>query len=192
MPSSLKELKEQVSRLPEADLQRFAEWFARMREKRSYEKRCDTTSGIPYKDLLKIFKKRNGNIPWVPWASMAASAMLKFYEAVRIQGCDPNDGDDGLMIEWGPAPEGEFKLAYVREVGPPRPPGRDEEVWHLTIALWFPLTSELERMKSGGKAFPTLREIERNFYSFALKSKLGTVTRKLKPSRVTVTYENVE
>ena len=192
MPSSLKELKEQDSKLSRANLESFAAWFARMREKRDYEERCDSTSGIPYKDLLKAFRKQAGKVPWVPWASMAASKMLTFFTTVRIRGCDPNDGDDVLMIEWGPASKNEFRLAYVREVGPPRPPGSAETIWHLTLDLRFPLTPELAKAKSGVKAFHTLREVERHFYSFAVKSKLGTVTRKLKPSRVSVTYHNVE
>jgi hypothetical protein len=192
MPHSIKALKDEVSKLPEADLEKFAEWFSRMREKRDYQKRCDTLSGIHHKDLLKAFRKQTGKAPWIPHASMAASLIKRFYESVRVKGCDPNDGDDVLMIEWGPKSKNEFRLAYVREVGPPSPAGRDAEVWHLALEMRFPISPELERTKSGVKSFHTLREIDRDFYRFAVKSKLGNVTRKLKPARVTVTYENVE
>jgi hypothetical protein len=163
-----------------------------MREKRSYQKRCDTISGIAYKDLLKAFRKQTGKVPWIPDASMAASKMNKFYNAVRVQGCDPNDGDDLLMVEWGPESKKEFRLTYVREVCPPSPDGRDADIWHLALGMRFPMSPELERTKSGVKSFHTLREVDRGFYKFAVTSKLGKVTRKLKPSRVSVTYENVE
>src|SRR5262245_65003269 len=106
MTSAMKELKAAVSSLPEADFGDFADWFRRLRDKRAYQKRCDTTSGIPCKDLLKAFRKQYGNVPWGPWASMAASKILKFFETVRIQGCDPNDGEDVLMVEWGRASKG--------------------------------------------------------------------------------------
>lgn len=192
MPRSIKELKDEISSLAEADLEDFAEWFSRMREKRNYQKRCDTSNGIPCKDLLRAFRKQTGKVLWVPRASMAASQIKKFYESVRVKGCDPNDGDDVLMIEWGPASKNEFRLAYVREVGPPSPPGRDASIWHLTVDMRFPMSPELERTKSGLKNFHTLREVDRDFYSFAATSKMGKVTRELKPRRVTVTFENVE
>jgi hypothetical protein len=118
--------------------------------------------------------------------------MQKFFLNVRVKGCDPDEDEDGLMIEWGPESKNAFRLAYIREIGPPTPVGRDGEICHLTLEMRFPMSPELERTKCGVKAFPSLREVERDFYGFPVTSKLGKVTRKLKPSRVAVTFENVE
>jgi hypothetical protein len=188
----LKELKGQISNLSEAELEKLAVWFARLREERSYQKRCDTISGIPYKDLLKAFKKQTGRGSWISDVGDAAVEIKEFFLGVRVQGCDPNDGEDVLEIDWGPESKNEFRLAYIREIGPPAPAGRDAEVWRLEVDMRFPMSPELERTKSGVKVFHTLREVDRDFYSYAATSKLGKVTRKLKPSRVTVTYENAE
>jgi hypothetical protein len=192
MPRSIKELKDDISNLSEAELEKFAVWFARLREQRSYQKRCDTISGIPYKDVLKTFRKQTGRGTWVNDVGDAAVEIKDFFLSVRVQGCDPNDGEDVLQIEWGPESKREFRLAYVREIGPPLPAGRDAEVWRLELDMRFPMSAELERIKSGVKIFHTLREVDRDFYSYAATSKLGKVTRMLKPSRVTITYENAE
>lgn len=192
MARSIKELKGEISNLSEPELEKFAVWFASLREQRSYKKRCDTISGIAYKDLLKAFKKQTGRGSWISTVSDAALEIKEFFLGVRVQGCDPNDGDDVLMIEWGPESKNEFRLAYVREIGPPLPAERDAEVWRLELDMRFPMSSELERTKSGLKSFHTLREVDRDFWSYTATSKLGKVTRKLKPSRVTITYENAE
>jgi hypothetical protein len=192
MARSSKELKDDISNLSEAELEKFAVWFGRLREKRSYQKRCDTIAGIPYKDLLKAFRKQTGRGSWISDVGDAAVEIKDFFLGVRVQGCDPNDGEDVLMIEWGPESKNEFRLAYVRELGPPSPAGRDTEVWQLAVDMRFPMSPDLERTKSGVKSFHTLREVDRDFYSYAATSKVGKVTRKLKPGKVTVSYENVE
>jgi len=46
MRFGFKELKDQVSNLAEADFERFAQWFSRLREQRAYQRRCNTKGGI--------------------------------------------------------------------------------------------------------------------------------------------------
>ena len=192
MATGIKEIQDQISSLSETDFERFAQWFFRIHQQRAYQKRCSTKSGIPYQDLLKAFTRQAGGRPSVPRASAAASLIQSFYLNKRVKGCDPDGGEDVLMLEWGSDSKTEFRLAYIREVGPPPRPGRDGDIWHLTLELRFPMSVELERIKSGMKSFRSLREVEEKFYEYAVASKVGKATRKLKPGRVIVTYENVE
>ena len=94
------------------------------------------------------------------------------------------------MIEWGADSKKEFSLSHVREIAPPRHPDAESEVWQLRLEMLFPMTSELQRLKSGCKIFKSLKEVENMaFTRFALMSPVGKATEELSPSRVKLTYE---
>ena len=196
MPFNFKKLKDEISNLSETDFNKFAQWFDRLHEQRVYQKQISTKNGIPYKEVLNVFKKKEGMTGdqlHIHEASIGASVMHGFYLKKRVKGCDPDDGGDILMTEWGPASDKEFQLSHVREICPPPRPDTDSEIWHLRLEMFFPLTPELQRLKSGTKSFNSLKEVEdMSFYKFAQLSPVGKATANLAPSRVKVTYENVE
>ncbi len=196
MAFDFKKLKNEISSLSETDFNKFAQWFDRLHEQRVYQKQISTKNGIPYQDVINAFKKnltmKDGQ-PFIWKASIAATTMKEFYLKKRVKGCDPDGGEDVLMTEWGPSSKKEFSLSHVREIAPPRGPDADSEVWQLRLEMFFPMTPELQRLKSGTKTFKSFKEVEALAFSrFAMMSPLGEATAELAPSRTILTYGNVE
>lgn len=77
-------------------------------------------------------------------------AMLRFYAEVRVNGCDPADDEDMLLLDWGSYDWGQgraYEIDLSRQVVLP---GRGAEaVVELHVVYRFPNTGDLARIPVG-------------------------------------------
>lgn len=77
-------------------------------------------------------------------------AMLRYYADVRVNGCDPGDDEDMLLLDWGSYDWGEgraYEVDLSRQVE--LPGRRDEAVVQLHIVYRFPNTGEIAKVPVG-------------------------------------------
>ncbi|HVL49981.1 MAG TPA: hypothetical protein VM754_00575 [Actinomycetota bacterium] len=77
------------------------------------------------------------------------ATMLRFYAEVRIQGCEPGDDEDMLLLDWGSYDWGEgraYEIDLSRQVTSPEEPG---DFWELHILYRFPSTGDLAAVPTG-------------------------------------------
>lgn len=194
MPAALQGLQKEVERLSDGELSKFCIWFNRYLTRYENEKHKDDNKGIPYKDVLQVFKRANlitGDKASFPEASSAGLAMAEFYKKTRVKGCRVDDDGDMLMAYWEPLSDKEFRLAYRRQLTPSPPPRGEDEIWALTVDMRFPMSEKLQRLGSGHKWFRALRHLEA-FEHFVLASRVATAVEDLKPDRSLLSYQNVE
>jgi hypothetical protein len=76
--------------------------------------------------------------------------MLRFYAGVRVNGCDPADDEDMLLLDWGSYDWGQgraYEIDLSRQV---LIPGRtDEAVIQLHVVYRFPNEGELAKIPVG-------------------------------------------
>ncbi len=196
MKPDIKRLKAEVSKLTKRDFDKFAAWLYREDSTREYRRLADETKGIAPGDLVKELRKRASFLFEKPkckelnfW-SLAGDSMGKFYREVRVKGCRFQDDADMLLAEWGAISDAEFRLAYIRQVIPPRPDG-ERKVWQLTVDTRYPVSEKLKRLKPGTRWFKSVRQFE-NFEAFRHTSPVCQALAGLKPIAATVSYEDVD
>jgi len=76
--------------------------------------------------------------------------LLRFYAQVRVNGCDPADDEDMLLLDWGSYDWGEGRAYEVDLSRQVVLPGRtDEAVVELHVVYRFPNTGELAKIPVG-------------------------------------------
>ena len=186
-------LKAQVTKLSPSAFARFANWVYKHAAKRDYEALADASTGIPHREVLRAFE-REFNIsrrkPDILEGAIGGVCMAAFYERTRVRGCAFNNDADMIIAEWGPEEDGEFRFAYTRQLISALPNG-DDQIWQLTLDMRFPTTQQLQKVGAGTRWFRSLRYHEK-LLLFIDSSRVGRATAKMKPSRVLLSYHNVE
>ena len=194
MPTTINQIKSEVTELSNREFDKLFAWMLELSRRREYKKLTDDSKGIPGKDVLQKFKQdlplsANGRV-LLEEAGDGNMVMAEFYKEVRVKGCRFENDADMLLAEWGPESKHEFRLAYTRQVIPPRPDGEDQ-IWQLTLDMRFPMSGELKRVKEGNQWFRSLRQLYA-FEKFAYYSQVGKILAETKPRRVSLSYGNVE
>jgi hypothetical protein len=82
--------------------------------------------------------------------SAVFDTMLRYYAEVRVNGCDPADDEDMLLLDWGSYDWGAgraYEIDLSRQV---LVPGRtDEAVLQLHVVYRFPNTGDLAKIPVG-------------------------------------------
>lgn len=99
---------------------------------------------------------------WVRWAGAhgvdplraslreGSDLMLSFYAEVRVQGCDPADDQDMLLVEWGSFDWGDgraFEVDFSRQLT--LPAARGGTVWGLHVVYRFAPTGTIGAIPQG-------------------------------------------
>lgn len=193
MSRKIDAIKAEVTKLSPSAFAKFASWVYNHAAKLDYEAQADDSTGIPYREVLRAFEREN-NIsrrkPDIWEAEIAGVCMADFYERTRVRGCAFKNDADMILAEWGPQEDGEFRFAYTRQLIPPLPSG-DDQIWQLTLDMRFPTTEQLHKVGAGTRWFRSLRDHEK-LLLFIGSSRVGRATAKVKPSRVSLSYHNVE
>jgi hypothetical protein len=194
MTPAIKKLRSDVAKLPKREFDKFVAWIYRLDTERDYKALADDVKGISPKDLMKELKKRASYLFKKPgklnFLNLAGKEMADFYKEVRVKGCRFEDDADMLLAEWGVATDTEFRLAYTRQIMPPRPDG-ESEIWQLTVDTRYPLSDKLKRIKSGSRWFRSLRQLD-DLNAFLYCSRVKQAVADMKPSRAVVCYQNLE
>jgi hypothetical protein len=192
MKQNIKKLKEEAAKLSDKDLMTFQIWCADLIEKRDHDKKSDDTKGIHYKDLLAEFRKSMSySAKYAATWNIGDTAIMfaDFYENTRVKGCRPDNDTDMLLVQWGPKSKNEFSFSYTRQVIPPVK--GEQEIWQLTLTFTFPGSEELKKVKTGNRWFRNLKQSS-ELGGFVIGSKTYDLLEELKPSRVSLLYDNVE
>lgn len=76
--------------------------------------------------------------------------MLRYYAEVRVNGCDPGDDEDMLLLDWGSYDWGQGRAYEVDLSRQVLLPGRsDEAVLELHVVYRFPNTGDLAKISVG-------------------------------------------
>lgn len=189
MSSQLRQVKQMASKLSVDELNHLVGWFYRLAEKKQRDNRSDTSAGIPPKSVLKAFRCtlpiRCGRICLD--AGLGATAMGKFYEGTRVKGCRFEDDADMLLVQWGFDDDQPF-LSFTRQIIPPQ---TKDEIWQLTLDFRYPPSKSLKGLRSGNRRFRSLHEMDA-YSRFVNKPGIVTKFENVQPSRVSLTYQNVE
>ncbi len=87
--------------------------------------------------------------------------MLHYYAEVRVNGCDPGDDEDMLLLDWGSYDWGEGRAYEVDLSRQVVIPGRtDEAVFHLHIVYRFPNTGDLAKVPVGNDWWGTPASVD--------------------------------
>ncbi|CAN5900069.1 hypothetical protein BH23ACT12_BH23ACT12_12560 [soil metagenome] len=96
------------------------------------------------------FAAANGVDPTTDSHATVFDAMLRYYAEVRVNGCNPADDDDMLLLDWGSYDWGQgraYEIDLSRQV---LLPGRtDESVVQLHVVCRFPNTGDLAKIPVG-------------------------------------------
>jgi len=99
---------------------------------------------------LVHFAAVNGVDPEKAPHTAVFDTMLRYYAEVRVNGCDPGDDEDMLLLDWGSYDWGQgraYEVDFSRQVVLP---GRsDEAVVQLHIVYRFPNTGDLAKVPMG-------------------------------------------
>jgi hypothetical protein len=191
MANALKSLKKEILALSLKELGTLTEWCEDRLEEARDQAKTDSGKGIAHADLLKELRKGLQPAYWKKLqVEEAASLMQSFYEDTRVRGCDVEEEQDMLLVEWG-TEKTDFYVAFTRQLMPPTKPGKDEEIWQLRIALFYPMTEALRNVMEGNRWFESLKKTDA-FARLVYTSKPFTLLGE-KPARKTlVTYQEVE
>jgi hypothetical protein len=193
MPRKLDALKEEVTKLSPSAFAKFAAWVYNQAAKRDYEAQADDSTGISHLDVLRVFEREfqiSHRRPDVLSGSSGGSCMADFYERTRVRGCAFKNDADMMLAEWGKQEGGEFRLAYTRQLIPTVPTG-DDQIWQLMLDMRFPSSEQLLKLGSGTRWFRSLRDREK-LLAFIYSSRVGHAVEKMKPTRVLLSYQDVE
>jgi hypothetical protein len=193
MSRKIDALKAEVTKLSSSAFEKFATWVYNQAAKRAYVALADDSTGIPHRDVLRVFKCELGMSRGKPdiWeGSIGGGCMADFYERTRVRGCAFKNEADMILAEWGPQEDGEFSLAYTRQLIPPLPNG-DDQIWQLTLDMRFPASEQLQKLGTGNRWFRSLREHEK-LLLFIYSSRVGRAVEKMMPTRVLLSYQDVE
>jgi len=193
MSRKIDALKAEVTKLSPSAFGKFATWVYNYAAKLDYEAQADDSTGIPHRDVLQVFKREfrlSGRRPNIWEGSIGGSCMSDCYERIRVRGCAFKNDADMLLAEWGPQDGAEFRLAYTRQLVPPLPSG-DDQIWQLTLDMRFPASERLQKLGAGTRWFRSLRDREK-LLLFIYSSRVGRAVEKMKPSRVLLSYQDVE
>jgi hypothetical protein len=193
MSRKIDTLKAEVTKLSPRAFTKFATWVYNEAAKRDYETQADDSTGIPHRDVLRVFEREfqiSRRRPNILEGSDGGGCMATFYERTRVRGCAFKNDADMILAEWGSQDGGEFRLAYTRQLIPPVPSG-DDRIWQLTLDMRFPASEQLQKLGSGTRWFRSLRDHEK-LLLFIYSSRVGRATEKKKPTRVLLSYQNVE
>jgi hypothetical protein len=192
MKQYVKKLKEEAAKLSDEDLVSFQIWCANLIEKRDRDRKSDDSQGIPYKRLLNEFRKATSySAKYAATWNIGDTAIMfaDFYENTRVKGCRFDNDSDMLLVQWGSESKSEFTFSFTRQVIPPVK--GDQEVWQLTLTFIFPRSEELKKVKAGNRWFRNLKQSS-ELSSFVIGSRIYDLLEELKPSRVLLSYDNVE
>ena len=192
MKQNIKKLKVEAAKLSDKDLMTFQIWCTDLIEKRDRDKKSDDTKGIHHKGLLAEFRKETAySSKYAATWNIGDTAIMfaDFYENTRVKGCPPVNDSDMLLVQWGPESKSEFTFSYTRQVIPPVK--GEQEIWQLTLTFTFPLSEELKKVKKANRWFRNLKQSS-ELSRFVIGSKTYDLLEELKPSRVSLSYENVE
>jgi hypothetical protein len=193
MPLTIDQLKDAVKKLPPRAFERFAAWIYTHAAKLEYEAQADDSNGIAHQDVLRVFERQYRIFrrkPDVLDGASGAACMASFYEQIRVRGCAFENDADMILAEWGPREGDEFRVAYTRQLIPPLPSG-DEQIWQLSLDMRFADSKQLRKLGAGTRWFRSLRDREKLLH-FSHLSRIGRAVENMKPSRVLLTYQNVE
>jgi len=193
MSRKIDALKDEVRKLSPTAFDKFATWVYNHAAKLQYEAQADDSTGISHLEVLREFERHNNlsrRKPDIWEGEIGGVCMADFYERIRVRGCAFKNDADMLLAEWGPQDDGEFRFAYTRQLIPPLPNG-DDQIWQLTLDMRFPTTEQLQKVGAGTRWFRSLRDHEK-LLLFIDGSRVGRATAKMKPSRVSLSYHNVE
>ena len=187
---SVRGIKQLASELSPDELNHLVGWCYRLAEKKQRDKDGDSTSGIVPKSALKTFRQmlplRRGRIA-LPDVTDGATVMLEFYEKTRIKGCRFEDDADMLLVEWG-LDGGKPFISITRQIIPPQ---SEDQIWQLSMDYWYKRSDSLKGISSGNKWFRSLHDIEA-LSRFIYCSRVVSRFSKLQPSKILLTYKNVE
>lgn len=193
MSQKMDALKAEVTKLSPTAFAKFATWVYNQAAKRDYEAQADDSAGISHRDVLREFE-RHYNVsrrkPDIWEGEIGGVLMADFYECTRVRGCSFKNDADMILVEWGLQDDGEFRFAYTRQLIPPLPNG-DDQIWQLMLDMRFPTAEQLQKVTAGTRWFRSLRDHEK-LLLFIDSSRVGRATAKMKPSRVSLSYHNVE
>lgn len=95
--------------------------------------------------------------------------MLGYYAAVRVNGCDPGDDEDMLLVDWGSYDWGDGRAYEVDLSRQVILPGRnDEAVVQLHIVYRFPNIGDIAKVAAGNDWWGTPASVDE--FAEALKS----------------------
>ena len=96
------------------------------------------------------FAAVNGVDPETDPHAAVFDTMLRYYSEVRVNGCDPGDDEDMLLLDWGSYDWGEgraYEVDLSRQVV--LPDRRDDAVVQLHVVYRFPNTGGLAKIPVG-------------------------------------------
>jgi hypothetical protein len=114
--------------------------------------------------------------------------MLEFYSALRISGCDPEQGDM-LLYQWGTSDWGEgrrFEVGITRQLALDE--DDDENLWQLSLTFRFPVAGSLEALGSGSKWCGSYRDLV-SFGAFVRSHSAYATVADRSDGTVELTYE---
>lgn len=79
------------------------------------------------------------------------ATMLRFYAEVRVDGCDPGDDEDMLLLDWGSYDWGDgraYEIDLTRQLVLPGG-GAEEDLRELHVVYRFPNTGTLATIPQG-------------------------------------------
>ena len=193
MSRKIDTLKDEVKKLSPSAFAGFAMWVYNYAAKLDYQAQVATRDGISHCNVLKTFEREwriSCRKPDVMNGTHGGCSMAGFYERTRVKGCAFKNDADMILAEWGRQKDGEFRLAYTRQLIPPLPSG-DDQVWQLTLDMRFPDSAPLRKLGSDTRWFRSLRDHEK-LVKFVYYSRVGRAFAEQKPSRVLLSYQNVE
>jgi len=193
MHLTIDQLKDAVKKLSPRAFEKFAAWVYNHAAKLEYEAQADDSNGIAHRDVLRVFEREfriSRRKPDILDGSSGADCMADFYERTRVRGCAFKNDADMILAEWAQREGGEFRLAYTRQLIPPSPSG-DEQIWQLSLDMRFRASKELQKLGAGTRWFRSLRDREK-LLLFIHSSRVGREVENMKPSRVLLSYQNVE
>lgn len=112
--------------------------------------------------------------------------MLRFYAEVRVEGCDPADDEDMLLLEWGSYDWGEgraYEIDLSREVAL-----AGGQIRQLHVLFSFPNVGELGGIPQGNDWWGSPDRIDE--FAEALKSNVALIAAGSEPISVEIYLEN--
>ena len=195
MACSIDALKAEVTKLSPSAFAKFAMWVYNHAAKLDYQAEVAAREGIPHGEVLRVFERewrisRRRPDVTVTTGTYGGCIMAGFYERTRVKGCAFKNDADMILVEWGRQERGEFRLAYTRQLIPPSLRG-DDRIWQLTLDMRFPDSPSLRKLGTGTRWFRSLRD-HGKLVRFPYYSRVGRAVGKKKPSRVLLSYQDVE
>lgn len=120
------------------------------------------------------------------------TAMLRFYESQRVDGCAVEDDGDMLLFQWGTYDFGEglnFRLDLTRQVILPDQED-DDAIWQLNFAYLFAPMPALDQLGSGDRWCASPAELP-EFERFVQEHAAFRAVADARPMALDMYFENV-